>query len=41
MYAAHELRHIIWEDCMDHEDECTCSLCTTLDVINEYMGDPP
>jgi hypothetical protein len=39
-YAIHELQQLIWEDSMDHLAECTCSLCITLDVINEYVGGP-
>jgi hypothetical protein len=37
IYAAHELRQIIWEDRIGHPDNCSCSLCVALDVISEYL----
>jgi len=37
-YAVHELQQLIWEDVMDHVDNCHCQLCSALDVIQEYTG---
>ena len=37
IYSANELRQVIWEDRMDHVDNCACQLCNALDVINEYL----
>ena len=37
LYAAHEIRHDIWERVMDHEN-CNCKYCITLEVLNEYLN---
>jgi hypothetical protein len=35
-YAVHELQQLIWEDCMDHSENCICQLCSALVVIEAY-----
>jgi hypothetical protein len=35
-YAAHEVRHDIWELVMDHVD-CNCKYCVALEVLSEFI----
>jgi hypothetical protein len=37
LYAAHEVRHDIWERVMDHV-ECDCKYCVALEVLEEYLS---